>query len=124
MQFRRQLLDAYGGRCAVTQTPIEGLLEAAHISPYRGQHTHSVNNGLLLRSDIHTLFDLHLLSVLPDLTVRVAPEVMTAPYAAYNHAALARPRHSADRPGRELLTKHNRGCAWLGSDPELDDALF
>ncbi len=50
-------MDAYGGRCAVTNCDIEDVLEAAHISPYNGPSTDQVYNGLLLRTDIHTLFD-------------------------------------------------------------------
>lgn len=65
-RFRRLLLDAYLGRCAITGTAIPALLEAAHISRYRGDHTDRVDNGLLLRADIHTLFDLHLLTVLSE----------------------------------------------------------
>lgn len=53
-QFRMALLKAYRSQCAVTGTAFEPLLEAAHIAPYRGRHTHLVRNGLLLRSDIPT----------------------------------------------------------------------
>ena len=42
------------------------MLEAAHISPYRGEDDNHVENGLLLRSDIHTLFDLDLLGIDPE----------------------------------------------------------
>ena len=63
--FRKSLLDAYGGKCAVTGCAVGALLEAAHILPYQGDHTNHVQNGLLLRTDIHTLFDLGLLTITP-----------------------------------------------------------
>jgi hypothetical protein len=55
--FRQRLLDIYG-TCLVTGCDAEGVLEAAHIQPYRGAGTFLESNGLLLRADIHTLFDL------------------------------------------------------------------
>jgi putative restriction endonuclease len=56
--FRAALIDAYGGRCSITGCDAVEALEAAHISPYKGDHTNDVTNGLLLRADLHTLFDL------------------------------------------------------------------
>ncbi len=41
-------------------------VEAAHIRPYRGEEDNHIENGLLLRADIHTLFDLDLLGINPD----------------------------------------------------------
>jgi hypothetical protein len=79
--FRRALLHAYGGRCTISGCSIEAVLEAAHIIPYRGPETNHVQNGLLLRADLHTLFDLDLLWIDPDtLSVLVAP--LLAPNAS------------------------------------------
>jgi hypothetical protein len=50
----------------VTGCPLLDIVEAAHIKPYRGPEDNDPSNGLLLRADIHTLFDLLLLSVNPD----------------------------------------------------------
>jgi hypothetical protein len=123
-KFRRILMSAYGRRCAVTGTAIPGLLEAAHISPYKGDHTDRASNGLLLRSDIHTLFDLHLLTVLPDLTIRIAPDASSKPYAAYDGCPIACPKNLSHRPGGDVLTTHNEACAWLDSVPEINRAPF
>lgn len=72
-QFRDALIRAYDGRCAVTGCDELYALEAAHIRPYRGEHTNITANGLLLRADIHTLFDLGLLAVNPEtLTVVIS----------------------------------------------------
>lgn len=46
--FRRALIKAYGGKCAVTDCDAEEALEAAHIVPYQGPETNHVTNGLLL----------------------------------------------------------------------------
>ncbi len=58
--FRRRVLAAYNGRCAITRCPLDYVLDAAHIVPYKGPKTHHVGNGLLLRTDLHTLFDLQI----------------------------------------------------------------
>jgi hypothetical protein len=88
--FRRALLDAYERRCAVTGCAIDDVLEAAHISPYLGEHTHHVTNGLLLRADIHTLFDRGLIKVGSDYRITARgdikaiydlPEFITVPEA-------------------------------------------
>lgn len=70
--FRQQLLNVYG-QCLMTGCSVEAALEAAHIVPYQGPGTNHLLNGLVLRADVHTLFDLGLLAVDPDtLTILVA----------------------------------------------------
>ena len=56
--FRNALLEAYEYRCAITSFNAVDALEAACIVPFRGKFTHHPSNGLLLRADIHSLFDL------------------------------------------------------------------
>jgi hypothetical protein len=71
--FRLAMLSRYGFACCVTGCTVETLLEAAHIIPYRGDHSDDELNGLLLRVDIHRLFDAYLISVNPrTYTVEVA----------------------------------------------------
>jgi len=55
--FRVLVTDAYGRRCAMTNERTLPVLEAAHIRPYAEGGRHELPNGLLLRSDLHTLFD-------------------------------------------------------------------
>lgn len=75
-QFRKDLQKRYGDRCLVTGCTVLAVLEAAHISPYRGKDDNSPENGLLLRADIHTLFDLDLLSIEPrQLRVQLHPDL-------------------------------------------------
>ncbi len=111
--FRDGLIAAYDGTCAVTGTAAEAVLEAAHIRPYRGQLHNTVTNGLLLRADIHTLFDLHLLTVLPVGSIRVSPEMDGTPYAALDERMVRRPASQAHRPSATALEEHNAACHWL-----------
>jgi hypothetical protein len=62
-KFRENLLDAYGRRCAITDCDAVPTLEAAHIRTYKGSDVNHITNGILLRADIHTLFDLGLICV-------------------------------------------------------------
>jgi hypothetical protein len=100
LKFRNALLSRYGNRCVVTGCDLVDVLEAAHIWPYRGEQDNHPENGLLLRADIHTLFDLDLLSVEPsDLIVRLAPPLAAVPaYATLEGSKLqiARARPAAE----------------------------
>jgi hypothetical protein len=98
-KFRQSLIAAYGGRCAITGCPVTALLEAAHITPYLGPDTNSITNGLLLRADLHTLWDLGLIAVEPDKrTVWVGPKVNDSTYQALSGRLLAEPAHPSQRP--------------------------
>lgn len=79
--FRDQLRNRFEDTCAVTGCRVLDVLEAAHIAPYRGARDNHAANGLLLRADIHTLFDLDLLGIDPDtLEVKLDPRIRFAPY--------------------------------------------
>lgn len=64
--FRNALRLRYGDQCQVSRNELLELLEAAHIQPYRGDEDNHPDNGLLLRADLHTLFDLDLLGIEPE----------------------------------------------------------
>ena len=104
--FRQALLSAYGGKCQVTEYSGEPALEAAHIYPYRegAEYTNDPRNGLLLRSDIHVLFDLGLLKVAPvALRIRIMPPLAASSYAALDGNTLR--VSSVLRPSDEALAK-------------------
>jgi hypothetical protein len=63
--FRAKLIKHYGCRCMVTGETIDSIIEAAHIIPYCGPDSNRIENGLLLRVDIHRLFDQGLLTIHP-----------------------------------------------------------
>jgi hypothetical protein len=104
--FRQRLLTAYGGRCAITGPSPIWVLEAAHITPYRGVDTNVVGNGLLLRADVHTLFDLHLISVEPsNRLVRVSSMLDGSEYVPFHGQPLALAKKGM-RPSQAALKEH------------------
>lgn len=105
--FRKKLLKAYGARCAITRARTELVLEAAHITPYMGAKTNTVVNGLLLRADIHTLFDLGLISIEPnDRKIRVSMTLAGTEYGRLNGKRLAEPTTITSRPSTAALRQH------------------
>ncbi|HVB56289.1 MAG TPA: HNH endonuclease [Candidatus Acidoferrales bacterium] len=107
-QFRRQLLAEYGRRCAITKCDCEHALEAAHIFPYRGDDTNHVTNGLLLRSDLHTLFDLHLIGVSDRYRLVVSDELEGTSYASLQDKKLHLPMNSNHWPSIKALATHRQ----------------
>lgn len=104
--FRKTLLDAYEKRCAITGCAMEDVLEAAHIIPYMGDDTNRCDNGLLLRADIHTLFDLGLLWVNREMKVEVASALRRTEYGKLRGKGLRLPTNAASRPHPEHLERH------------------
>jgi hypothetical protein len=102
-QFRAKLLQAYDGRCVLSGCSVPEVLEAAHVVPYRGDQSNHVSNGLLLRSDLHTLMDRGLLSIewSDDYFVAVVSEsLLDGPYGKYDQRALRRPTRHQDAPSK------------------------
>ena len=111
--FRVLVTDAYERRCAVTGEKTLPVLEAAHIKPFAENGPHRVNNGLLLRSDLHKLFDLGYLTVTPDLRLHVSLRLKAdwqngREYYVHDGELLRyHPPDSASRPSPEFLKWHN-----------------
>jgi 5-methylcytosine-specific restriction protein A len=104
--FRDALRARYGDRCLVTGCEVLAVLEAAHIKPYRGENDNDPENGLLLRADVHTLFDLDLLGIEPEsLRVELHPDVARE-YGQLEGKALG--CEGADRPSLEALRRRYR----------------
>jgi hypothetical protein len=91
--FRNLLLRRFSGRCCVTGSTVGRLLEAAHIELHPGADDHASSDGLLLRSDLHTLFDLGLIAIDPRThKVRTSPDLQGTEYEKYDLKPLqARP---------------------------------
>jgi hypothetical protein len=115
-EFRNVLRNRYGDRCMVTECQALAVLEAAHIKPYRGEDDNHPENGLLLRADIHTLFDLDLLGIEPDeLRVELHPDIANE----YGHLIQktlccthqCRPSREALRQRYEQFQQHVRQTA-------------
>ncbi len=87
-------------------------LEAAHIVPYRGEGSHHPQNGLLLRADLHSLFDLGLLAVdSATMKVRLAPMLSETVYGELQGKQLRLPGDPGVQPSREALDHHRQ---WAG----------
>lgn len=109
--FRVLVTDTYERRCAVTGERVLPALDAAHIRPVSAGGQHRVSNGLLLRSDVHTLFDRGYVSVAADYTFRASRRLRDDFDNGESYAQLAGkriwlPRDERDWPGRESLEWH------------------
>lgn len=109
--FRRALLERYSTTCMVTGCMVESVLEAAHIAAYQGEASNHPENGLLLRSDIHTLFDLGLLAVDErNMKVLLAQPLLESQYSVY-HGRPLQLSSMDSTPSRDAIRLHR---IWTG----------
>ncbi len=104
--------DRYHRRCAVSDERTLPALDAAHIRPYAAGGAHLASNGLLLRRDIHSLFDTGYVTVTPELRFEVSPRIRTEfengrHYYELHGKFVRAPDDPRDRPSAELLRWHN-----------------
>jgi HNH endonuclease len=110
--FRALVTDAYSYRCAISKERTLPVLQAAHIRPYAEGGTHELSNGLLLRSDLHTLFDQHYLTIDPNKKTLIVSRRIRQQfengrdYYALNDRALLQPTHVLALPSTENLSFH------------------
>ncbi|WP_234009275.1 HNH endonuclease [Deinococcus sp. NW-56] len=110
--FRALVTEAYARRCAVTGEKTLPVLEAAHVQPYAQGGPHAVENGLLLRSDLHRLYDQGYVTVDPDdrrliVSPRIREEFDNGRhYYALEGQALAPPERGFRPVSRERLLFH------------------
>lgn len=111
--FRVVVTDAYQRRCSITGEKTLPVLEAAHIKPYAAEGPHSVNNGLLLKSDFHTLFDSGYITVDEDYRIDVSRRLHEDYgngrdyYKYHGQKLLVLPEKTIDLPSKEYLRWHN-----------------
>jgi len=110
--FRIVVTDAYDRRCAVTQERTLPALEAAHIKPFTESGPHSVRNGILLRSDIHRLFDTGYVTITPDHTFEVSHRIRDEfengrDYYHLHGTPIHLPPKPAWHPSGDFITWHN-----------------
>jgi putative restriction endonuclease len=110
--FQAVVLKAYEYHCAVTGDRIRPVLQAAHIRPLPSGGEHRIDNGLLLRSDVHTLFDAGYLGVDPQQRLHVSPRLRQEFgngeefYVRAGMGPVEVPKRRVDRPNREFLEWH------------------
>lgn len=110
--FRALITDAYGRQCAVTREKALPALEAAHIRPFSETESHHVRNGLLLRSDIHRLFDAGYVTVTPEYRVEASSRMREdfndgENYIRLHGSEILLPRSVEFQPDPEALRWHN-----------------
>lgn len=111
--FRVLVTEAYERRCAISGERTLPVLEAAHIQPYAKSGPHLISNGLLLRSDLHILFDDGYLTVTEKLEVEVSRNIKERfkngreYYRYHGKPLLTVPSGFAQQPSAEFLHWHN-----------------
>ncbi len=111
--FRTLITDAYQRRCSITGEKTLPALEAAHIKPYAASGPHRTSNGLLLRSDIHRLYDSGYLTVTKDYRVEVSRRIKEEfengkeYYRFHGKSLLILPEQLADQPEQQYIEWHN-----------------
>lgn len=105
--FREALMRAYEGRCAVSNCAVPEALEAAHILFYRGIATNHIQNGILLRSDIHALFDAGLMSITMDYRISIDPILKGSEYSNFEGAQIRLPANELERPSAAAIGRRN-----------------
>jgi hypothetical protein len=106
-EFRNKLIVAYDRKCAISGCDALEALEAVHIVPYLGPKTNHVTNGLLLRADLHTLFDLGLISIHPaEMVVVLSPKLKDTFYSTLAGQKLHFPDREEWKPNKEALEQH------------------
>lgn len=111
--FRAVVTDAYQRRCAFTGEKTLPALQASHIKPYAASGPHRVDNGLLLRADVHQLFDAGYVTLTTDHRIevsgRIAEEFENGRdyYAMHGQRLQVLPDAAADRPSDAFITHHN-----------------
>lgn len=109
--FRILVTDTYERRCAVTGEKALPVLDAAHIQSVQAGGQHHLSNGLLLRSDVHRLFDTGYVTVTSDYRFRVSRRLKDdfdngEPYYPFDRQQIFLPRSVRDRPDPLLLERH------------------
>ena len=110
--FRIGVTDAYARACAVTGEHSLPVLDAAHIQPYGEGGPHRISNGVLLRSDLHRLFDKGYVTITTDLRLQVSDRLRKEyrnghTYYPFHDRELHVPKSAADRPDPAFLRWHN-----------------
>lgn len=106
-RFRQQLLHAYEGKCAFSSFDSPPCLEAAHIIPYAHSQTNHPANGLLLRADLHTLFDMGLMAVdTSSQSLLISNHLSGTKYEDLADQKIWVPRNPALRPSVDALDLH------------------
>lgn len=101
--FRAIITRAYGNKCCITNESTPELVEAAHIQPYIDENSNHVKNGLLLRVDLHKLYDNGLLYIDDSFVIHISPEVKSEYYQKLNGTKISLSVNINEQPSTEAL---------------------
>lgn len=106
--WRRALLELHNFRCDISRWDVESGLEAAHIIAYRGSHSNELKNGLILRADLHHLFDLGQIAIEPGQpsSIYVAKRLRDTMVGVFHGQQVHLPAEEAGGPSLKLLAYH------------------
>lgn len=110
--FKSNILKAYNNKCCISGETCQELLEAAHIQQYVNSNSHHIQNGLLLRIDLHKLFDCGLLRIDANYRVVISSELSNSSYSQFNGIVIQlpdNPNHYPSKASLELRIKNFRG---------------
>lgn len=108
-KLREALLQAYNNRCSISEHGPTNVLEACHIVPHSVSGNNQLDNALLLRSDLHCLFDDGLLKINPNnYRVEIDSTILHSPYGKY-HGVELRKMTDGTRPKKSNLSKRYKG---------------
>jgi hypothetical protein len=106
-EFSRRIREIYEGKCALTECNTPCALQAAHICRLNGRDDNSPQNGLLLRSDIHALFDAFLITLSEDgMRVEVSDALTDPTYKFLKNAAVYQAKSKRERPSPANIQSH------------------
>lgn len=112
--FRILVTDTYERRCTISGERTLPVLDAAHIKPYDQSGPHTISNGLLLRTDIHKLFDKGYLTITSDYKVEVSKRIKLEfengreYYNYHGKSLLTIPNRMIDKPSNKFIEWHNQ----------------
>jgi putative restriction endonuclease len=111
--FRILVTEAYNKKCTISGEKTLPVLEAAHIKKYSSQGPHTISNGILLRSDLHKLFDAGYVTITSDYVVEVSKKIKEEfengreYYKYHGQGLLQLPSNNDNKPNREFIEWHN-----------------
>jgi putative restriction endonuclease len=111
--FRVLVTDAYERKCAISGEKTLPVLEAAHIKPYTESGPHFISNSLLLRSDLHKLFDAGYLTISSDHKIEVSRRIKEEfengreYYKFHGNSLTKLPNRNIDKPDVKFIQWHN-----------------
>ena len=101
--FKLLVSTAYNNKCCITGETIPELLEAAHIQPYINQTSNHVQNGILLRSDIHKLYDNNLIYIDESFIVHTSSMLQSNYYKQFHNKTISLPSDTIKYPSKDAL---------------------